>query len=288
MIRRTDEPRRFRSEMRPGEVLAIEPQAIDFSYLYTDVMPTDYTEEGIAIVTINGPLEHHATTEWDSYESIVARVEAAMSGEEVSKLFELSGEDVPPPVKAQAVILKIDSPGGEASGSSACHRTLRRLRKKYNVPLYAYADEMAASAAYSVASACDEIWLPDTGQVGSIGVVATMYDRTKHNEKTGLTIELLTSGEQKADNHADRVLTDAIRKRMRVRVMALARVFFSTVAKARGTSPAAIASLQAGVFTGQTAVDVGIADGVCSWTQFLAYVASSINNGQDVAKKSKD
>jgi hypothetical protein len=58
-------------------------------------------------------------------------------------------------------------------------------------------------------------------------VVATMYDRTKHNEKTGLTIRLLTSGgEQKADNHADRVLTDAIRKRMRVRVMAPAVFFF--------------------------------------------------------------
>lgn len=280
--RNPNEPKPFRAQLRPGEILAIEPQCIDFSYLYTGVPATDYTDDGIAIVTIHGPLEHHATAEWDSYESILNRVEAAMSGEEMCRMLEMMGEDVPPPQKARAVILRIDSPGGEAAGSSAAHRALRKLRRKYNVPLYAYANEMAASAAYSIASAADEIWLPDTGQVGSIGVIATMYDRTKYNERTGLNIELLTSGERKADNHADRPLTDDIRDRMKDRVMALAKVFWSTVAKARGTSPQAVASLEAGVFTGQDAVDVGIADGVAGWDAFLSYVSSSLNSAEDL------
>jgi ClpP class serine protease len=275
------EPRLFRASLRAGEVLAIEPQAIDFSYLYTGVEPNDRTEDGIAIITIHGPLEHHATGWWDSYESILQRVEDAMTGQDMVRMASWMGADddsLPMATPARAVVLRIDSPGGEAAGATYAHRKLRKLRAQYNVPLYAYANEMAASAAYEIACAADEIWLPDTGTVGSIGVIATLYDRTEQNAKTGLNIELITSGEQKADNHADRVLDDPIRTRMRARVMNLASTFWRVVAKARNTTPQAVAGLEAGVFVGQDAVDVGIADGVAGWDRFLETVSSSINN----------
>lgn len=267
------EPRLFRP---PSPYLAIEPQSVDFSYLMTGTEPNDRTEDGIAIVTINGPLEHHASL-WgfDSYESILDRVESAMSGEDVVNPYD---DDPVPAMPARAVVLRIDSPGGEAAGATYAHRRLRALRQRYNCPLYAYADEMACSAAYELASAADEIWLPDTGTVGSIGVIATLFDRTAQNEKSGVVIELITSGEQKADNHADRELTDDIRDRMRGRVMSLAHTFWRVVAKARNTTPAAIASLQAGVFVGQDAVDVGIADAVAGWNRFLKTIGSSLDN----------
>jgi signal peptide peptidase SppA len=276
------EPRLFRSELRLGEALAIQPQALDFSYLWTGICPNDRTEDGIAIVRVNGPLEHHRTFWWDSYESILQRVEGAMTGQDLVAYDEYANGwkkdyEAPAAIPARAVVLCLDSPGGEAAGATYAHRKLRRLRKQYNVPLYAYANEMAASAAYELAAACDEIWLPDTGSVGSIGVIATLFDRTKANERAGLRVELLTSGEEKADNHADRPLTDEIRARMQGRVDELAQIFFRVVAKARGTSPAAVASLEAGMFIGQQAVDVGIADGVASWDAFLSTVARSLN-----------
>lgn len=280
------EPRPFRAQHRAGEILAIEPQCLDFSYLYTGVPPNDRTEDGIAIVTINGPLEHHATYWWDSYESILERVEDAMAGTDIGRLDQLmngGSSDYEPmgAIPARAVVLRIDSPGGEAAGATYAHRKLRKLRAKYNVPLYAYANEMAASAAYELACAADEIWLPDTGTVGSIGVIATLFDRTEQNKRTGFNIELVTSGERKADNHADRVITDDVRGRIQDRVMALANVFWGVVAKARGVSPKAVASLEAGVFIGQDAVDVGIADGVCGWDAMLKMVASSLNQPMD-------
>lgn len=204
-----------------------------------------------------------------------------MSGKDVVKQHEWANGwrkdyEAVEPSPARAVVLKIDSPGGEAAGATWIHRKLRSLRKQYDVPLYAYADEMACSAAYSIASAADELWLPDTGTVGSIGVIATLFDRTAMNEKMGLNIELVTSGEFKADGHADRPITDDIRDRMLARVMNLARIFWRTVAKARGTSTQAVADLQAGVFVGQDAVDVGIADGVASWDKFLRTVSASL------------
>lgn len=274
--------RRFRAEPRIGEILAIDPQAYEFSYRYTGHVPNDRTEDNIAIVTIHGPLEHHETWWWDSYESIVERVEAAMRGDDIASMHEWANawrDDYEPmdPIPARAVVLCIDSPGGEAAGSAYAHRKLRALRKRYGVPLFAYANETAASAAYAIASAADEIWLPDTGTVGSIGVIATLFDRTSQNEKMGLNVELITSGAYKADGHADRPLTDDIRDRMQARVDDLAQVFWRFVAKARGTNANAIASLEAGVFTGQAAVDVGVADGVAGWDRFIRVVRDALD-----------
>lgn len=280
-ISKSIETRQFRPST---DVLAMRPEAIDFSYLLTGVRSNDRTEDNIAIVTINGPLEHHcdASGYFDSYEAIIERIEDAMTGRDVVKAQQLQsmfgGDEVDAcePIPASAVVLCIDSPGGEAAGATWAYRKIRSLRKQYGIPIYSYANEMACSAAYEIACAADEIWLPDTGTVGSIGVIATVFDRTEQNKKTGLHVELLTSGTNKADNHADRVLDDDIRERMQARVMKLAIVFWEVVAQARNTTPEAVASLEAGVFIGQDAVDVGIADAVASWDRFLRTVAASV------------
>lgn len=277
------EPRLFRAQPRMGEVLAIDPQAIDFSYLFTGTRPNDRTEDNIAIVTINGPLEHHATYWWDSYESIVDRVEDAMTGRDLCKYHEqMYGwqDDFEPLTEtpARAVVLCIDSPGGEAAGATWAHRRIKALRKQYRCPVYAYANETACSAAYEIACAADELWLPDTGTVGSIGVIATLFDRTAANRKDGINVELITSGEQKADGHADRPITDEIRERMQRRVMQLAQVFWRVVAKSRGMTPHQVEGLQAGVFTGQDALDVGVADGIASYERFIRFVRSSLDD----------
>ena len=210
-----------------------------------------------------------------------------MTGQDLVRLDELENRfskdwDPIAATPASAVVLRIDSPGGEAAGATYAHRKLRQLRAKYKVPLYAYANEMAASAAYELACAADEIWLPDTGTVGSIGVIATLFDRTEQNKRTGFNVELVTSGARKADNHADRVITDEVRERIQDRVMSLAEIFWGVVAKARGVTPKAVAALEAGVFIGQDAVDVGIADGVASWDRFLRMVASSLAQPMDM------
>lgn len=272
----------------------MRPEAADFSFLFTGVVPTDRTKDNVAIVSINGPLEHHENWMWDSYECIVERIQDAMTGQDIVKQDEarvtLGGwsplpQDYEPPeaIPASAIILRIDSPGGEAAGATWCHRKILGLKKRYGCPIYTFADEMVCSAAYEIASACDEIWGPDTAAIGSIGVIATLFDRTRQNEKMGLNVELITSGEFKADGHADRPITDEIRERMQDRIMILANIFWRTVAKARGTSPKAVKELEAGVFIGQDAVDVGIADGIANWGSFLKIVSKSLDNTDDAA-----
>jgi signal peptide peptidase SppA len=275
------EQRRGLFQPSSRELLAIDPRALAVEFSYQPGMSSDRrTKDGIAIISIQGPLEHHESWCWESFESILCRVEAAMSGQDVVQRAAAMGKEGVKPESAKAVILCIDSPGGEAAGAMETHHKLRRLRKKYKCPLYAYSNELAASAAYAVASACDEIWLPDTGVVGSIGVIATLFDRTQQNRQMGLDVRLITSGKFKSDNHADRILTGGIQKRMQGRVDDMAQIFFALVAKARGGTPEGVASLEAATFMGKRAIAAGLADGVMGFDGFCRLVSRAIDSQQ--------
>lgn len=213
---------------------------------------------GIAIVSVCGPLDHHSGWWLDSYDSIVERLAEAFES------------------KAAAVVICFDSPGGDASGVEEAHRVIKRMRVESGKPLFAYSNESCYSAAYWLACAADEIWLPPTGGVGSVGVIAEAVDVTGMNEKQGVRIELITSGEQKADGHPERPLTDDIVKRVQARVNKLASIFFASVGESRALKPAAVAALQAGTFLGSDAVDVGLADGIAGFDDFLENVRSAV------------
>lgn len=242
---------------------AIDPRAFDgwYSGGYT---PTDATD-GIAVVSVCGPLDHHQGWWLDSYDSIVCRVGEAFADETV-----------------KAVVLCFDSPGGDASGVEEAHRAIRRMRADTGKPLFAYSNESCYSAAYWLACAADEIWLPPTGGVGSVGVIAEAVDVTGANDKAGVRIELVTSGTQKADGHPERPLTDDILGRVQARVDKLASIFFASVAASRRIKPAAVAALQAGTFLGDDAIAAGLADGIAGFDDFLDTVRSAV--GVDTGK----
>lgn len=258
---------KFRDSPKTGEVLAIEPKALDLLF---DLAPDreNRIEDGIGIVSISGPLEHHKSAVWDSYDEIVQRIEEAITDEEV-----------------KAVVMCIDSPGGDAAGATEAHRTIKRLRQTHGKPIYAYSNESMYSAGYELGSAADEIWLPTTGGVGSIGVILILEDATKANEKAGLRVEMLTSGKRKADLRPDRVLTSEVLEAVQSRVDYLAEVFFKVVSASRGMSFEAVNALQAGCFYGKEAVKAGLADGVLGWDSFLSMVRSSLGTAAQGAVK---
>lgn len=247
----------FRPDPRT-EVLAFNPKAWDFFFdggRTEDVKVAD----GIAVVSIDGPLEHHRSWIWDSYDEITERIAEAFEEDEV-----------------QAVVLRIDSPGGDAAGATEAHKKIRSLRKKHDKPLFAYANEQMCSAAYELGCAADEIWLPKTGEVGSVGVIATVVDRTKANTKAGVTVRLITTGQRKGDGNPNKPFTSDVEDAIRAHVDYLGQVFFKVVARSRGMTPRAVAGLEAGVFMGDTAVKAKLADGVAGWDAFLARVRDRI------------
>lgn len=265
----THDPHALR-KFKPGaqKRLALVPHALDQEWervVSDDGCPLYECADGIAVVDVCGPLEHHESWFFESYDGLRTKFQAAADDDAV-----------------KCIVMRIDSPGGEASGMIEASRSIRGIARTAGKPLFAYADECACSAAYGLACAADEIWTAETGEVGSIGVILPVYDVTGANKKAGVVVELLTTGDRKGDGHPDKPLTDDVRAALMERVNAIAVPFFRLVAKRRGMSTKAVMDLEAGVRTGAAAVEAGIADGVASWDGFLGIVRSAmgLDNGE--------
>lgn len=237
-------------------VMAIDPMAFEqsfFPFLMDEESAKPYAMNGdVAVVKIQGPLSQRGGWFWDGYDKIRSRFEKAL-------------EDP----KVRAVTLQIDSPGGAVAGLFETARAMRRAAADARKPVIAYADELAASAGYALASVADEIYLPESGTVGSVGVISVLADRSKLNERMGVRVHVLTTGKHKGDGHPDKPLTDEVIARYQERVNALGAQFNEMVADARGVSPAYVKGLEAAVFHGAAAVKGKLANGVASFDEVL-------------------
>lgn len=121
----------------------------------------------------------------------VIRVEDEIWGgytAEISRaLDELAGDRA-----VRAVILDIASPGGEVTASEGLYFDVLKLRE--SKPVVASVDEMAASGAYFVACAADQIYAKPGSLVGSIGVISILPDPDLVHEKLYTTGPFKLSG----------------------------------------------------------------------------------------------
>lgn len=98
---------------------------------------------------------------------------------------------------AQAVVLRINSPGGSPVQAGIVHDEIRRLKALHKKRVYAVVEEICASGAYYIAVAADEIYVDKASLVGSIGVLMDGFGFTGSMEKLGIERRLLTAGANK-------------------------------------------------------------------------------------------
>ncbi len=248
-------PQRFRAKVKNREALAIDKRADILDLLMADAIVPN-TRCGVAeVVSIRGPLEHHACPYGDSYEQIRERFAEAMASD------------------AECIVLRIDSPGGVVSGLNETVFAMQRAKTK---PVYAYVDELCASAAYALACAADEISIPPSGIAGSVGVISLMVDQVAADKKDGLNFVTITSGARKGDSHPHSAITDDAIAAEAERVDGLAAQFFEIVKAARGIDAK---KLEAGVFLGENAVATGLADNVTGWEELLENISLAHSAG---------
>lgn len=236
----------------PRAVLALDPRAWGFFF---DAPDRANEHRGSAtLVHVRGPLMHHDDWCCDSYDAIKARVLEALAE------------------KPSAIVLCIDSPGGLVSGCFDTATEIREACAAAGIPLYAYVDGCALSAAYALACATSQIVTPSTGVVGSIGCIEMMVDVTAANAAMGVRTELVASGARKTDGNPNTPITDEAVAAVRGNVDALAGVFFDLVAQARGVSPDEVRGLQAAIVTGDRALPLKLVDQVATLEQMLAAI----------------
>lgn len=225
-------------------------------YLAQSRSSTRIRAGNIAVVPIYGSLVYrsmglHPESGMRSYQSIREDFRQALEDDSVG------------------ILLDIDSPGGEVSGLFDLVDDIFNARG--TKPIYAIANEMALSAAYAIASAANQVFVPRTGWVGSIGVIAVHVDQSGFDHNVGIRYEPITAGAYKAalDPHRNLLSTEA-RQWLQNAVDETYAMFVDTVARNRGLRTDAVRGTEAGIFQGLNAVQVGLADAVMSVAQVIS------------------
>jgi ClpP class serine protease len=156
----------------------------------------------------------------------------------------------------KAILLNIDSPGGEAKGIHELAEMIYQARGKKRI--IAYVGGNACSAAYWIASACDEIVIDATGCAGSIGTVLEMRVRKQRDEDEFETIEIVSS---QSPNKRQDPSTETGRAAYQKHLDDLAEVFVQRVARNMAVSRDTVINEfgGGGILIGQDAVDKGMA-----------------------------
>ncbi|MDN2578931.1 S49 family peptidase [Aquibium sp. ELW1220] len=212
---------------------------------------------GVATIPIVGSLVNRgawigASSGLVSYEGLSKQLSDAAADPEVS-----------------AILLDIDSPGGEASGMFTLAAQIAQVTQ--TMPVTALVNDMAASAAYGLASAASEIVVSPTSIVGSVGVVLTHLDRSGEMERKGVRATLIHAGRHKVDGHPFGPLSEAVHADLQAEVTKVHDQFVSLVAANRpGMTDHDVRATEARTYLGQDAIDVGLADRIATLDAVLA------------------
>jgi len=217
--------------------------------------------DGVAVIPVTGPLFRYA--------NLFTAISGATSYEILAQDFTvaLDNSDI------NAIILNIDSPGGEVNGCAELANMIFAARGKK--PIIAYASGDAASGAYWIASAADQVVASETSGLGSIGVVA-VYRGAKPDKNAPTTIEIVSSQSPFKRLNPE---TDEGRAKLQTRIDAMAEVFVQTLARNRGIEAAQVLEQFGGgdILIGAHAVNAGLADRIGSLEKLIAEFSASSN-----------
>lgn len=229
-----------------GHRLDIQAPAADLALPPTRAQSTG--APGIAVIPVHGTLVKRtagldAASGLTSYTVIGEMLDAALADPQVA-----------------GILLDIDSPGGEASGS---FELARRVREAAAVkPVWAVANDSAFSAAYAIACSARRLIVSETGGVGSIGVIALHIDQSVKDARDGYRYTAVTAGSHKNDFSPHEPLADGAKVELQAEVDRLHGLFVDHVAAMRGLAADTVRATEAGLFFGPNAIEPGLADAV--------------------------
>ncbi len=97
----------------------------------------------------------------------------------------------------RAILLRINSPGGEVTATDIIYNQLLEFKKRKNIPIIADITAVGASGAYYIAMAADKVIARPTSVTGSIGVIIQGVNAVELLKKMGLKSVTYKSGKFK-------------------------------------------------------------------------------------------
>jgi protease-4 len=180
---------------------------------------------------------------------------------------------------SQAVVLRINSPGGSPVQAGIVYDEIKRLKALHQKKVYAVVEEVCASGAYYVASAADEIYTDKASVVGSIGVLMDSFGFTGLMDKLGVERRLFTAGANKGIGDPFSPISDEQRAHLQSTLDQIHRQFIAVVKEGRGKRLKETPEMFSGLFwNGEEAIKLGLADHLGS----LDYVAREVVKAEDI------
>lgn len=217
------------------------------------------TRTGVAVLGLRGLITHRA----ESFENVSA---PGTSTETFAQRFRGALEDE----RVGSIVVDVDSPGGAVGGVEELAAEIFAARGAK--PVVAVANTLAASAAYWIATAADELVVAPSAEVGSIGVMAAHEDRSEMQAQRGIKTTIVSAGRFKAEGNPFMPLTEEARAALQERADRHFETFVKAVARGRGVKPSAVRNGfgQGRVVGARDAVDMGMADRIGTLDETVA------------------
>lgn len=164
---------------------------------------------------------------------------------------------------AVAVALYINSPGGSPVQSKLIVAAIRREAEKSGLPVFAFAEDVAASGGYMIALAADEIYADASSIVGSIGVISAGFGFHELIARHGVERRVHAAGESKSQLDPFRQENPDDVRRLEAILSDIHRDFIDMVKISRGERLKPAEDVYSGAFwTAHGARERGLIDGV--------------------------
>lgn len=207
----------------------------------------------VAIVTVRGPLSRVACDCFDSYPAIAARFDAALKSPQ------------------RTIVLRVDSPGGDAVGADELGAALREKAAKAKKALVAWCEGEVLGSAFVLACAASAVHVMPTAAIGGVGAMKLLVDVTGADRAMGLNFATIVSGARKADGNPHVPISRDALKASQGEVDAVAAIMFGAVARARGLKASEVQALQGRALLGAAAVRAKLADAVSPTLEALLH-----------------
>ena len=172
-----------------------------------------------------------------------------------------------------ALVLRVNSPGGSALASDIIWRELELIKGK--IPVIVSMGDVAASGGYYIASGADSIYADANTITGSIGVFTVIPNISGFmNNKLGISFDGVKTAPYADAPSATRPLNMMEQKMLQSGVDSIYYTFKSRVAKGRKKSMDYVDSIAQGrVWLGSDAINVGLVDRIGTLNDALASAA---------------
>lgn len=233
----------------------------------------DLRSGGVAVLAISGTLTRTTQYSWWSGQPVSTGYDAIRS-----QLLKLAADP-----RVKAIVLDIDSPGGAVSGCQELANCIASVAREK--PMAAFTSGVMASAAFWLGAATGRVFATATAEVGSIGVIMTLHDYTKLNERWGIKVNVIASGRYKAAGHPETELSAEQREYLEKNSNAIHAEFRAAVSSALSLEGPAEVWGDGQLFVAAQAQKVGLVSAVVSGLDEAVATMSSVSKEETMSNQ---